>query len=131
MQRFSNLFISVRRSTCFRRLFRPSSGAQNCIYSVKIFVRPILLPAVGPNVSQFIDFCNTLYMFQTVFPSIIRSSKLDIQRQVFVRPILPAVGASVSQFIVFCKTLYMFQTVFPSIIRSSKLHIQRQEAVLL
>jgi len=29
MKRFSNLFISVRRSTCFRRFFRPSSGAQN------------------------------------------------------------------------------------------------------
>jgi len=27
-------------------------------------------------------------MFQTVFPSIIRRSKLHIQRQVFVRPIL-------------------------------------------
>jgi len=27
-------------------------------------------------------------VFQTVFPSIIRSSKLHIQRQVFVRPIL-------------------------------------------
>jgi len=27
-------------------------------------------------------------MFQTVFPSIIRSSKLHIQRQVFVRPLL-------------------------------------------
>jgi len=32
---FFNLFISVRRSTCFRRLFRPSSGAQNCTYSVR------------------------------------------------------------------------------------------------
>ena len=32
-------------------------------------------------------------MFQTVFPSIIRSSKLHILRQVFVRPILlPAVS---------------------------------------
>ena len=29
MKRFSNLFISVRRSTCFRRFFRSSSGAQN------------------------------------------------------------------------------------------------------
>jgi len=28
-------FISVRRSTCFRWFFRPSSGAQNCIYSVR------------------------------------------------------------------------------------------------
>jgi len=33
------------------------------------------------NVSQFIYFCTTLYMFQTVFPSIIRSSNLHIQRQ--------------------------------------------------
>ena len=38
-----------------------------------------------------IYFCKTLYMFQTVFLSIISSSKLHIQRQVFVRPIpLPA-----------------------------------------
>ena len=32
---FHNLFMSVRRSTCFRRFFRPSSGAQNCTYSVR------------------------------------------------------------------------------------------------
>ena len=32
---FLNLFISVRSSTCFRRFFRPSSGAQNCTYSVR------------------------------------------------------------------------------------------------
>jgi len=32
---FHNLFISVRRSTCFRQFFRPSSGAQNCTYSVR------------------------------------------------------------------------------------------------
>ena len=31
---FHNLFISVRRCTCFRRGFPPSSGAQNCTYSV-------------------------------------------------------------------------------------------------
>jgi len=35
IQRFSNLFISVRSSTCFRRVFRPSSGAQNCTYSFR------------------------------------------------------------------------------------------------
>jgi hypothetical protein len=29
-----NLFISVKCSTCFRRYLRPSSGAQNCIYSI-------------------------------------------------------------------------------------------------
>jgi len=29
-----NLFISVKCSTCFRRFLHPSSGAQNCIYSI-------------------------------------------------------------------------------------------------
>ena len=33
---FLILFISVRRSACFRRFFRPSSGAQNCTYRVGI-----------------------------------------------------------------------------------------------
>jgi len=32
---FYILFISVTRSTYFRRFFRPSSGAQNCTYSVR------------------------------------------------------------------------------------------------
>ena len=34
------------------------------------------------DVSHFTYFCKTLYMFQTGFPSIIRSSKLHMQRQV-------------------------------------------------
>ena len=33
--KFLNIFISVRRSTCFRRSFCPSSGAQNRTYSVR------------------------------------------------------------------------------------------------
>jgi len=42
---------------------------------------------------KFIYFCKTLYMFQTFFPSIIRSTNLHIQRQAFVRPLLlPAAG---------------------------------------
>ena len=40
------------------------------------------------SISQLIYFFKTFYMFQTGFPSIIRSSKLHIQRQVFVRPLL-------------------------------------------
>jgi len=32
---FHNLFLSVRLSECFKRLFHPSSGAQNCTYSVR------------------------------------------------------------------------------------------------
>jgi len=30
---YLKLFILVKRSTCFGRAFRPSSGAQNCVYS--------------------------------------------------------------------------------------------------
>jgi len=40
------------------------------------------------KLSQFLYFCKRLYMFQAGFPSIIRSSKLHIQRQTFGRPIL-------------------------------------------
>jgi len=32
---FLNFFISVRCSTCFRWFFCPSSGAQNCTYSIR------------------------------------------------------------------------------------------------
>ena len=32
---FFNLFIPVRHCTCFGRIFPPSSGAQNCAYSVR------------------------------------------------------------------------------------------------
>jgi hypothetical protein len=35
MQRFLDLFISINCSTCFRRFLRPSSGPQNCTYSVR------------------------------------------------------------------------------------------------
>jgi len=35
MQRFRDLFISVNCSTCSRRFLCPSSGAQNCTYSVR------------------------------------------------------------------------------------------------
>ena len=48
------------------------------------------------NVSQFIYLCKMLYMFQTVFPSIIKNSKLHIQRQVFFRPMPDAVWAVLS-----------------------------------
>ena len=40
-----NLFISVKCSTCFMQFLRPSSGAQNCIYSIGYFVKSLLLPA--------------------------------------------------------------------------------------
>ena len=45
-----------------------------------------------------IYFCNVLYMFQTVFRSIIRSSNLHIQRQVFVWQTPDAVCAGLSSW---------------------------------
>jgi len=35
MQRFLDPFISIDCSTCFRWFLCPSSGAQNCTYSIR------------------------------------------------------------------------------------------------
>ena len=40
VETFLNLFMSVRRSTCFRQGFRPSSGAQNCTHGVRYWSDP-------------------------------------------------------------------------------------------
>jgi len=49
---FLNVFISVRRSTCFRRFFRPSSGAQNCAYSVRYLYVEFWAPDDGRKTRQ-------------------------------------------------------------------------------
>jgi hypothetical protein len=46
--------------------------------------------------SRIIYSCKTLYMFRTVFPSIIRSSKLRIRQQVYVKQLLLVAGSSSS-----------------------------------
>ena len=102
---FLSLFISVRRSTCFRRVFRPSSGAQNCTYSVRylshrycylllawVFVRPILLPAASQSICQtntatccLLGYLSDQYCY--LLPA-----------RVFVRPILlPAASHGICQ----------------------------------
>ena len=50
------------------------------------------------DISQFLYFCKTLYMFRTVFPSITRSWKLHTQRQVLVWQIPDAVCAVLSSW---------------------------------
>jgi hypothetical protein len=40
------------------------------------------------NISNLLYFGTTLYLFRTVFPSIIRSLRLYIQHQVYVRQVL-------------------------------------------
>ena len=53
---FHNLFISVRHSTCFGQFFRPSSGAQNCTYSVRYLSdRYCYLQQVAVSVWQIPD----------------------------------------------------------------------------
>jgi len=99
---FGREFIScfVRRVKQTRILtapqLQPYSSQQN--YVLLRFFKSVFVTLTGPciadifsrvqptrcNVSQFLYFCKTLNMFQTVFPSIIRSSKLHILRQVYL-----------------------------------------------
>ena len=65
------LLILEWHSTCFGWSFRPSSGVQDCTYSNRhLSNRYCCLLAY---------FGMTLYMFRTIFPSIISSSRLYIQ----------------------------------------------------
>ena len=61
------------------------------------------------NVSNLFYFGMTLYMFRTVFLSIISSSRLYIQQQAFVKQILLSASQRVGDV---PSTLYMFRTVF-------------------
>jgi len=71
-------------------LWLPKSG--QVLYQSDLGV--LRLQPTRCDVSQFIYFYKTLCVFQTVFPSIIRSSKLHLQRQAFVGPLLlPAVSS--------------------------------------
>jgi hypothetical protein len=51
------------------------------------------------HVTQFIYFCEMLYMFQAVPPHIIRSSKLYIQHRVLVKPLLLRAAANSSTIV--------------------------------
>ena len=80
---YLKLFILVKRCTCFGRSFRPSSGAQNCVYSNGICQTAAATCCYSTRslLSQIIYSCKTFYMFRTVVSPIIRSSKLRIQQR--------------------------------------------------
>ena len=93
MQRFLDLIISINFSTYFSRFLRPSSGAQNCTYSVRYCQTNTAACCYrgwdgtqynqqDAKFSRSIYFYKLLYMFQAVPPPIIRSTKLYIQHQV-------------------------------------------------
>jgi len=76
---------------------RPERFWEETNFFYLTFIGPFIANIFSENNQQdatflkFIYFCKTLYMFQTGFPSIIRSTKLHIQRQAFVGPtLLPA-----------------------------------------
>ena len=51
-------------------------------------ITSIVKPTRRTNISNLFYFRMTLYMFRTVFPSIIRSSRLYLQQQAYVKQIL-------------------------------------------
>jgi len=58
MQRFLDLFISINCSSCFRWFLRPSSGAQNCTYSVKYCQTNTAACCYrGWDGTQYVQFC--------------------------------------------------------------------------
>jgi hypothetical protein len=90
----SNLFYLEWHSTHFRRSFHPSSGVQDCTYSNRHlsnrycyllaskqinFEGSVVKPTRCTSVSNLFYFGMTHYTFRTVFPSIIRSSRLHVQ----------------------------------------------------
>jgi len=56
---------------------------------------------------KFIHFRTALYMFRTVFPSIIRISRLYIQQQAFVKQILCLLASKQTQYL-FDKRLLLY-----------------------
>jgi hypothetical protein len=73
-----------------------------------VHVISIVKPTRCTNVSYLFYFGMTLYMFRTVFLSIIRSSRLYIQQQAFVRQILLSACWRVQQYLFDkCMLLYV------------------------
>ena len=73
-----NFLTSCKPVSCSRRTLH--RGVSKWVSIVK--------PTRCTNVSNIFYFGMALYMFRTVFPSIIRSSRLYIQQQAFVKEIL-------------------------------------------
>ena len=63
-----NLFIFVKFSTRVGRFLRPSSRAQNCIYSIGYFVKPLLIGATAVEEME-LQF-HLFHMFRYNLPSL-------------------------------------------------------------
>ena len=79
---FQNLFISVRRSTCFRLFFRPSLRAQNCTYSVShlyIMKRPVLCFFMYvPCILYIVYFIRNAQFIVSILTALVSQSVLHV-----------------------------------------------------
>jgi len=87
-ERDETYFILEQHSTCFGRSLRPSSGVQDCTYSIRYMSYRFCGWLLEETRWNLFYFGTTFYMFRTVSPSIIRSLRLYIQRQVYVIQVL-------------------------------------------
>ena len=85
-------------------------------------VHPNIISVVKPtrwiSVSNLFYFGMTLYMFRTVFPSIIRSSRLYIQQQAYVKQI-PLSNCSSISFPLASRQQYLFDICLFLYVQSS------------
>ena len=89
----SLIFFVFRTNTFIKYLVQPfKDPAQQCVCDTVLLIC-MVKPTRCINVSNLFYFGMTLYMFRTVFPSIIMSSRLYIQQhteQAYVKQILPS-----------------------------------------
>ena len=77
--------ITYSMKTCYNKLQYIMESLQ---YKLKSYIISIVKPTRCTSVSNLFYFGMTHHMFRTVFPSIIRSSRLYKQQQAFVKQIL-------------------------------------------
>ena len=130
MHLLSQVIYSCKTLYMFRS-FRPSSGAQNCVYSNGICKTAAATCCYSIRIllSKIIYSCKR----STCFGRSFRPSS-GAQNCVYSNGICQTAAATccystrslLSQIIYSCKTLYMFRTVFAPIIRSSKMRVQQR-----
>ena len=80
--------IWVSRLVFQRRHHELNINLEKLHFVVYIYIISIVKPTKRTNVSNLFYFGMALYMFRTVFPSVISSSRLYIQQQAIVKQIL-------------------------------------------
>jgi hypothetical protein len=110
--------LRVNDVTCFAFSFTPVS--KHMTYST--FIWPCIVIYLYSRTNEMQQFlkCTFLYMFRTVFPSIIRSLRLYIQHQVYVKQILLTACLNLSHLSVnayiftmsVCKSKMLFVSLF-------------------